>query len=270
MSGRNHHHHLHSSLPRRDEPRLSHSLPVAALEDRINARHRELHSLLLENQRLAATHLALKQDLSATQLELRQLSVAAADVKAERDAEVRRIYEKSLKMDAEVRAVAAMKSDLDQVRSDVREFVAERKELASQLQAIQSELDSAREDSKSLPAIKGDIEALRHEIQRGRNAIEFEKKTHANNLEQKRVMDNNMIIMTREVEKLRAELANAEKRARAAIVAAANPSPVYHANNADMGFVGITYPPDTYSMHQIHAGIEGHPQYAYGATLHHP
>lgn len=33
-----------------------------------------------------------------------------------------------------------------------------------------------------------------------------------------------MIIMTREVEKLRAELANAEKRARAAIVAAANPS----------------------------------------------
>ncbi|CAL5208173.1 unnamed protein product [Lathyrus oleraceus] len=278
MAGRNHHHHLHSSLARRDEPRLSHPstasarpLPVTALEDRINARHRELHSLLLENQRLAATHLALKQDLSATQLELRQLSVAAADVKAERDAEVRRIYEKSLKMDAEVRAVSAMKSDLDQVRDDVRELAAERKELTSQLQSIQSELDLARNDSKSLPAIKGDIEALRHEIHRGRNAIEFEKKTHANNLEQKRVMDNNMIIMTREVEKLRAELANAEKRARAAIVAAANPSPVYHANNPDMGFVGVTYPPDTYSMHQIHAGIEAHPQqYAYGATLHHP
>jgi len=33
-----------------------------------------------------------------------------------------------------------------------------------------------------------------------------------------------MIIMTREVEKLRAELANAEKRARAAMVAAAIPS----------------------------------------------
>ncbi|MCH98189.1 protein FLC EXPRESSOR-like, partial [Trifolium medium] len=58
-----------------------------------------------------------------------------------------------------------------------------------------------------------------------RSAIEFEKKTHANNLEHKRVIDNNMIIMTHEVEKLRAELANAEKRARAAMVAtAANPS----------------------------------------------
>ena len=52
----------------------------------------------------------------------------------------------------------------------------------------------------------------------------MEKKTHANNLEHNRVMDNNMIIMTCEVEKLRAELANAEKRARAAMVAAAIPS----------------------------------------------
>lgn len=33
-----------------------------------------------------------------------------------------------------------------------------------------------------------------------------------------------MMIMTREVEKLRAELANAEKGTRAAIVASANPS----------------------------------------------
>jgi len=37
-------------------------------------------------------------------------------------------------------------------------------------------------------------------------------------------MDNNMIIMSSEVEKLRAELANAEKRARAAMAADAKPS----------------------------------------------
>lgn len=275
MAGRKHHHHhhnLHSSLSRRDEPRLSHSSSssTTALEDRITTRHREIQTLLHDNQRFATTHLALKQDLTATQQELRQLSAAAADVKAERDAEVRRIYEKSLKMDAEVRAVAAMKSDLDQVRADVRELAEVRKELVEHLQSVQSELALAREDLKPLPIIKGDIEALRHEIQRGRSAIEFEKKTHANNLEHNRVMDTNMIIMTREVEKLRAELANAEKRARAAMVAAAIPSPGYHANNPEMGFGGITYPQDSYSMHQIQGGVEVHPQYGYGATLHHP
>lgn len=182
---------------------------------------------------------------------------------------MRRIYEKSLKMDAEVRAVAAMRSELDQVRADVRELAAARKELASHLQSVQNDLALARNDSKPLPAIKADIEALRHEIQLGRNAIEFEKKTHAKNLEHKRVMDNNMMIMTREVEKLRAELANAEKGTRAAIVASANPNPGYPANNHDMGFGGITYPPDSYSMHQIQARVEVHPQYTYGATLHH-
>jgi hypothetical protein len=113
-------------------------------------------------------------------------------------------------------------------------------------------------------------------------------------------MDNNMIIMNNEVEKLRAELANAEKRARAAMVAAANPSnltflfvhlkcllsntteikietsikvcvlnlwscfyagPGYHANNPDMGFGGITYPPDSYSMHQV--CCMSHPNFIY-------
>ena len=69
-----------------------------------------------------------------------------------------------------------------------------------------------------VPAIKADLEAMLHEIQRGRTAIEFEKKTHASNLEHRWAMDNNMIIMSSEVEKLRAELANAKKRARAAIV----------------------------------------------------
>lgn len=178
MAGRkHHHHHLPSSLTRLEETRLTHSssssasgrsLSVTALEDRIDARHRKIQSLLHDNQRLAATHVALKQDLSATQQELRHLSAVAAEVKAERDAEVRRIYEKSLKMDAEVRAVAAMTAELDRVRADVRELAAERKELASQLQSIDSDLVRARADSKPLPVIKADIEAMRHEIQRGR------------------------------------------------------------------------------------------------------
>lgn len=48
-----------------------------------------------------------------------------------------------------------------------------------------------------------------------RAAIEYEKKTHASNLEQSQVMEKHMIAMAREIEKLKAELDNAEKRARA-------------------------------------------------------
>jgi len=59
-----------------------------------------------------------------------------------------------------------------------------------------------------------------------RAAIEYEKKTRVSNLEQRKVMERSMISMANEIEKLHAELANAEKRARAAVAAAtaANPS----------------------------------------------
>lgn len=55
-----------------------------------------------------------------------------------------------------------------------------------------------------------------------RAAIEYEKKGSADNYEHGQVMEQNLISMARELEKLRAEIANAEKRARAA-AAVGNP-----------------------------------------------
>lgn len=56
-----------------------------------------------------------------------------------------------------------------------------------------------------------------------RAAVEYEKKTRASNLEHKQAMEKSMVSMAHTIEKLHAELANAEKRARAA-AAAAHPS----------------------------------------------
>ena len=55
-----------------------------------------------------------------------------------------------------------------------------------------------------------------------RAAIEQEKKTRIHNLEHREAMEKSMASMSRQIEKLQAELTNAESRARAA--AAANPS----------------------------------------------
>lgn len=55
-----------------------------------------------------------------------------------------------------------------------------------------------------------------------RTAIECEKKGYAENYEHGQMMEKKLISMARELEKLRAEMANAEKRARAA-AAVGNP-----------------------------------------------
>ncbi|GJU29980.1 FLX-like protein 1 [Tanacetum coccineum] len=48
-----------------------------------------------------------------------------------------------------------------------------------------------------------------------RSAIEYEKKMQAKNHEHGQVVENNLLTMAWELEKLRAEMANAEKRVRA-------------------------------------------------------
>lgn len=58
-----------------------------------------------------------------------------------------------------------------------------------------------------------------------RAAIEYEKKGFTENYEHGQVMEKKLVAMAREMEKLRAEIANAEKRAHAtaAATAAGNP-----------------------------------------------
>lgn len=63
-----------------------------------------------------------------------------------------------------------------------------------------------------------------------RAAIECERKMRSNNFELSEAMEKHMMSMAREAEKLRLELANAEKRAMVAVVdavSAANPGNSY-------------------------------------------
>ena len=59
----------------------------------------------------------------------------------------------------------------------------------------------------------------------GRAAVEFEKKAHADNLQQSKAMEKNMIAVASEIEKLRGDLVNAEKRVTAVTTAAAVANP---------------------------------------------
>eukprot|EP00257_Ricinus_communis_P006187 XP_002521190.2 protein FLC EXPRESSOR isoform X1 [Ricinus communis] len=246
-------------------PRLHH--PSTILEDRIAIQHREIQTLLLDNQQLTATHLALKQDLALVDDELRHLSAAAADVKAQRDDQVREVYERSLKLDAEVRSIDALRAELVQVTADVEKLSVHRQELTAELRAINSDVAKARTEAQQVAAIEADIQTMQKEIQRGRAAIENEKKLYASNLEHGQTMEQNMIAVAREIEKLHAELANLEKRERAEAAAAiaANPSPGYAGSysNPEVSYGG-NLGPDLYAIHQVQGGTDAGPQFVPG------
>ncbi|RWW04888.1 hypothetical protein GW17_00031859 [Ensete ventricosum] len=175
----------HASLleEMRDGPpfglRGNHAPHPAVIEERLAAQHQEIQGLLADNQRLAATHVALKQELDAAQHEIRRMSHAVANMQADKDLQLRE---------------ARPMGELIQIRGDIQKLNAVRQELTE-------------------------------------------------NYEQGQVMEKNLISMAREVEKLRAEVANAEKRARAA-AAAGNQGAVYSGNygNPDPNYGANPYP----------------------------
>ncbi|XP_071697277.1 protein FLX-like 1 [Rutidosis leptorrhynchoides] len=243
----------------------------AIIEERLAAQHQDIQGLLIDNQRLAATHVALKQELEAAQYELQQTDHFARNFLMEKDMQMREMYDKSAKMEHDLHGMEGMRAELMQVHADVAELTATRQKLTVQVQAMTQDLARANADLHQVPALKSEIGALRNELQRLRGAIEHEKKGHADNYEHGQVMEKNLLSMARELEKLRAEMANAEKRARAAAAAAGNPNPGYNANyvNVEASYVGNPYPTNygpgsTNQMNPVQPGAEGYPQYGPG------
>lgn len=190
----------------------------AVLEEHLAAQNHEIQGLLVDNQRLAATHVALKQELESAQYEIQRMSHVLGSLHPEKDLQLRDAFEKAMKLEADLHATDAMRAELMQVRSDIQQLSAVRQDLTGKVQALTQDMNRVTADLQQVPALKGDIDNMRQELQRARAAIEYEKKGYAENYEHGQAMERNLISMARELEKLRAELANAEKRRAMAAV----------------------------------------------------
>ncbi|XP_042000441.1 protein FLX-like 1 isoform X2 [Salvia splendens] len=225
MAGRNHHRHVDEiTTDLRPHRRLT-PTDIRLIEDRIAARSREIQSLLPDNHRLAASRVALKQDVAAARQDLHRLSATSSAVQAERDAHVREVYERSLEMEAGPRS-----AELNRVRAEIKDLRAERDQLSEKLKELQDDLARFHPAQQEFSELEADIEALHRDVGKGRAAVEYERNMQSTHCELSEVMEKHLISMARESENLRSELANAERRAMAAIVgagAAANSGPGY-------------------------------------------
>nr|GEV53476.1 protein FLX-like 1 [Tanacetum cinerariifolium] len=211
-------------------------------EERLGVQHQDIQALLVDNQRLAATHVALKQELKATQHELQKNDHFARNILMEKDMQLRGLYKKSAKMEHDLHGVEGMRAELMQVHADVKELMATRQKLTAQVQAMTQDLGRANADLQQVPALKSEIGGLRQELQNARAVIKHEKKVHAENYEH------------------------------------ANPNLGYNPNygNPEANYVGNPYPKANYAanpypvnygmssanqMNPVQPGVEAYPQY---------
>eukprot|EP00252_Welwitschia_mirabilis_P020258 TRINITY_DN4928_c0_g1_i2.p1 TRINITY_DN4928_c0_g1~~TRINITY_DN4928_c0_g1_i2.p1 ORF type:complete len:262 (+),score=67.66 TRINITY_DN4928_c0_g1_i2:189-974(+) len=236
----------HGHGPIRDGPFLRPH--PARLEEEIEIQHEEIQRLIADNRRLEAIHVDLRRDLVASQDELHRLNQIIASIHIDKERQARDLVDKCMKLEAELRATEPLKVEVGQLHAEVQKLTAQRQELTAELQALSQDLARSHADVKQVPALRAEVDSLHQELLRARSALEMEKKAQMEQFEQRQAMEKNLISMAREVEKLRADLSNSEKRSWNA----PNASGLYGSSKLGSSAVGYSGSyGDVYGMHPV-------------------
>lgn len=185
------------------------------LENKILAQSAEIDQLAKENHRMATTHVALRQELVAAQQEVHQLKAHIKSTQTESDIQMRVLLDKIAKFEADIRAGESVRNDLQKAHKEAQSLVAARQELIVQIQRAKEELNKKLLDAESLHHLHAELDGLMREHQRLRTTFEYEKSLNIEKVRQMQAMEQNLISMAREVEKLRVGVVYVEKMAYA-------------------------------------------------------
>ncbi|CAM0904172.1 unnamed protein product [Alopecurus aequalis] len=207
----------HQSL----EPSPNNILEI--LENKLAVLTAEAEKLIRENQRLASSHVILRQDIVETENEMQMIRTHLVDVQVQTDMHMRELVERIRLMEADIQAGEAVKKEHHQVHMEAKRLITERQMLTTEIEIVTKELNKFSGDNGNLPELVAELDGLRKEHHSLRSAFEYEKNTNIKQVEQMRTMEMNLITMTKEADKLRADVANATNRAHGAHVTAPQP-----------------------------------------------
>ncbi|KAM5554052.1 protein FLX-like 4 [Rosa sericea] len=185
------------------------------LENKIAYQAAEIKQLAGDNHRLAANEVDLRQELVAAEEEVQTVKAHMRSIQTESDIQIRALLDKIVKKEQEIVAGEDVKKELQKAHMEAHSLVEARKELRNQIRQATDELQKARVEVKKLPDLHGELDSLRQEHQRLRATFEYERGRNIEQVEQMKAMEKNLMGMAGEVERLRTEVLNAEKRAQA-------------------------------------------------------
>ncbi|XP_057534150.1 protein FLX-like 3 isoform X1 [Amaranthus tricolor] len=184
----------------------------AILEEEIEIQRGEMRKLLDDNRRLADDRVTLQRELNAAREEIHRMNIAISEIRGEHEVHSRELVEKGLKLEAELRMAESFKKDATRLRAEVQNLEKIRHELSAQVAAFTKDLTKLQAENQQIPHVKAEIDSIQKELMHARAAIDYEKKAKMALMEQRQAMENNVISMAREVEKLRAELSSSNAR----------------------------------------------------------
>ncbi|KAB2625971.1 protein FLX-like 4 [Pyrus ussuriensis x Pyrus communis] len=182
------------------------------LENKIAYQAAEIKQLAGDNNRLAASHVDLRRDLVAAEEDVERLKAHMRSIQTESDIQIRVLLDKIAKREADIKAGEGLKKELQKAHMEAQSLFIARQELTIKIQQAKEELQKARLGVQKLPDLNAELDSLRQEHQRLRSTFEYEKDLNTEQVVQMKAMEKKLIGMAREVERLRDEVLNSEKR----------------------------------------------------------
>ncbi|KAK4269259.1 hypothetical protein QN277_022443 [Acacia crassicarpa] len=184
----------------------------AILEEELEIQHAEIQRLRADNRRFAEDRMTLQRELAAAKEEIHRMNLAIVDLRSEQELRSREFIEKGLELESEIRANEPLKKETAQLRAEAQKLNSLRQELSGKVQTLTQDLSRLQADNKQIHMLRVEIEGLHQELMRTRTMVDYEKKANTELVEQTQAMEKNMVSLSRDVEKLRAELTIAEGR----------------------------------------------------------
>ncbi|XP_066334659.1 protein FLX-like 3 isoform X2 [Miscanthus floridulus] len=190
-------------------PPLARTRPLSPrrLAEELSSHRAEMRRIREDNQRLADEIVSLRQTKPRLEEDLQVSSQAVPKLRAEKELESRELTQRNLKLEAELRALEPLRQDALYLQSEASKLQSLRQELAAKVRGLLKELEHQKSESQKMTAMIAERDALCQELHQARANLEFEKKAKPELTAQVQVMENDLVAMAQEAEKLRADIA---------------------------------------------------------------
>lgn len=160
----------HARMVRRDPlpPTNYHTepLPPELLERKLASQIVEIEQLTKDNRKLAASYMALRQDLANAKGEADKIREHMRSIQNEGDIQIRILLDKIAKMDADTGVGDNIKKELQAAQAEARSLMTAKLELSVKLEHATKELDITCENIEKNPEMRSELDSLRQEYQR--------------------------------------------------------------------------------------------------------
>jgi chromosome segregation ATPase len=133
------------------------------LENKLAVLTAEAEKLIRENQRLASSHVVLRQDIVETEKEMQMIRTHLGEIQEDTDMHIRNLVERIRLMEADIQGGDAVKKELHQVHMEAKRLITERQMLTCEIEIVTKELQKFPVDNSNLSELVAELDGLRKE-----------------------------------------------------------------------------------------------------------